>query len=437
VETPAEHTAWLLNAYPRREQLVNELHARPFVSASAPLRVSHLALLAGEGDGERHRQHLAALCERMGAPPPGPQAQHHRAEIGNVVLRWEQHTEFATYTVLRRGEFREPFESSALAEVPLDWLRNLPGQLLVALHLAMLSADAGELSTERLTSLFGTHRHMGATVEEGAATVWTDFRLQGDGFVRLLVQDHGLIPQQGGRLLRRLLELETYRTLALLAFPVALEARARLRELEGQLTDITRRIPELREQTAEQALLAELTGLSTATARLLEGTSYRFAAARAYHRLVSQRVAELRETRLPGVQTIGEFMARRLDPAMASCASVSGRMESLVGRINHATGLLRTVVDVGLQGQNRDLLRAINRRARLQIQLQQLVEGLSVLAFSHYALVLLGFLLGGLRSLGLAVNLDLVLGLGVLVVVPLSWWSIRRLKRRVLMPPGE
>jgi len=432
LENPAEHTAWLLNAYPRREQLVNELHTRPFVSASAPLRVSHLALLAGEGDEDLHRQHLTTLCERMGAVPPGPRALHHKAEIGNVVLRWEQHTEFATYTVLRPGKFSEPFESSALTEVPLDWLRALPGQLLVALHLALLPAEVGELSHERLTNLFGTHRYMGATVEGGAATAWTDFRLQGDGFVRLLVQDQGLNRQQAGRLLRRLLEMETYRTLALLAFPVALETRTRLRDLEGQLTDLTRRIPDLRELVAEQALLAELTGLNTATTRLLEKTSYRFAAARAYHRMVEQRVAELRERRLAGLQTIGEFMGRRLTPAMETCTSVSGRMESLIDRIGHATGLLRTVVDVALQAQNRDLLRMMNRRARMQLRLQQMVEGLSVLAISHYALGLIGYFLNGLRSLGLDLNLDLVMGILVVIAVPLIWRAIRALKRQVI-----
>lgn len=429
-------SAWLLNAHPRREQLVNELHTRPSVAVSAPLRVSHLALLAREGDDDRHRQHLAALCERMGAVPPGPGVWHHQARIGNVLLRWEHHTEFATYTVFRGGEFQEPFASSALAEVPMDWLQQLPGELLVAVHLSLLSTEAPEVQTPALAALFGSDRYVGASVKEAKAQVWTDFRLHGDGFVRLLVKDQGLSEPQAGRLLRDLLELETYRTLALLAFPAALEARTQLRALETQLDTLTRRIPELRELAAEQALLAELTDLSIATARLLEGTSYRFAAARAYHGLVLQRIQSLRETRLPGVPTIGGFMDRRLGPAMKTCTSVSARIDSLNARIGHANSLLRTVVDVAMQAQNRDLLRAMNRRARIQLGLQQLVEGLSVLAISHYTLGLLGFVLGALRPLGVTVDADLALGWGVLVVVPTVWWIIHRLTRRV-MSRGE
>lgn len=437
LETPTKHSAWMLNPHPRREQLVNELHTRPFVAVNPPQRVSHLALLAGEGDEDLHRQHFTALCKRMGAVPPDSDAWHHQARIGNVLLRWEQHTEFASYTVFRGGAFSEPFGDSALAEVPGDWLRSLPGKLLVALHLTLLPADGPDVEAPWLVSLFGSDRYVGSTMKEGAAAVWTDFRLHGDGFVRILVKDRGLSEQQAGRLLRDLVELETYRTLALLALPVALETRTRLRTLEAQLTTITRRIPDLRELPAEQVLLAELTSLSTATARLLEDTSYRFAAARAYHGLVQQRIQNLRETRLPSLQTIGVFMDRRLSPAMNTCTSVSARMDSLNARIGHATSLLRTVVDVAMQAQNRDLLRAMNRRARMQLGLQQLVEGLSVLAISHYTLGLLGFVLGGLQPLGLGIDPDILLGVGVFIVVPVVWWIIHRLTRRVMSQPDD
>jgi uncharacterized membrane-anchored protein len=96
-------SAWVLDPHPDREAAVNELHTRPFADLRPPVRASHLALLSGEGDAERDRGHLAALCARLGAAPPAPGARHHAADLGPVTVRWERHTEFSGYTFLRPG----------------------------------------------------------------------------------------------------------------------------------------------------------------------------------------------------------------------------------------------------------------------------------------------------------------------------------------------
>ena len=49
----------------------------------------------------------------------------------------------------------------------------------------------------------------------------------------------------------------------------------------------------------------------------------------AYDTLVGQRIAELREQPIAGTQTIGEFMQRRLSPAMATVAATAQRLASL------------------------------------------------------------------------------------------------------------
>jgi uncharacterized membrane-anchored protein len=435
-------SAWVLDPHPDREAAVNELHTRPFADLRPPVRASHLAFLSGEDDAERDRGHLAALCARLGAAPPAPGARHHAADLGPVTVRWERHTEFSGYTFLRPGAgagapAADPFADPALAAVPADWLAAAPGRLLVAVHLAVVPADASlGRDDRRLAELCGSDRHAGAVVAGGAAAAWTDFRLHGDGFVRVLVEDRGLDERRAGRLVQRLLEVETYRTAALLAFPPALRLRPRLRALEGRLTALACRVAEVGDLGGERALLDGLARLDAEATRLAAEHGYRFAAARAYHEVARRRLAELREGRIEGLQTLGEFMDRRLLPAMETCASIERRLAALLGQAAHAGGLLRTAVDVALEAQNRDVLRSMERRAAQQLRLQQTVEGLSAVAISYYLLGLLGYLAKGLAGLGLELDPGPLMALGVAVVVPVVWGGVRHLRHAAAPPPA-
>jgi uncharacterized membrane-anchored protein len=435
LDAPHPYSAWLLNPLPEREALVNELHARPFMALRAPLEASHLAVLSGELENERNREHFAELCRRFGAAPPAPAANYHVADLGEALVRWERHTEFTTYTFYRQGPFFEPFRDPAITRVPVDWLHHLPGQLLVAVHLALESAATAERDAANLAALCGSDRYVGALMAGGKAIAWSDFRLNADGFVRILVRDQGLNDRQAGRLVQRLLEVETYRTAALLALPLALKIRPQLRALELELTGLTAQIAQVKDLETEQLLLAALTRLDAETARLASHTSYRFGAARAYYSLVRRRIAELRESRIEGLQTWGEFMDRRLAPAMETCESVNARINALAVRVAHAGNSLRTVVDVALQAQNRDLLRSMNRRAQLQLRLQQTVEGLSVVAISYYAIGLLGYGFKGLAGFVPGLSVELLQAGSLLVIVPLVWAGIRRLRQMTAPEP--
>jgi uncharacterized membrane-anchored protein len=120
-------------------------------------------------------------------------------------------------------------------------------------------------------------------------------------------------------------------------------------------------------------------------------------------------------------------MERRLDPAMRTCESLRERVELLSERITRAANLLRTRVDVALEQQNRDLLASMDRRAKLQLRLQQTVEGLSVVVLSYYSVGLVGYLLKALYAAGLPLDPDLLTGLSIPFVVAAVWFGIRRL----------
>lgn len=423
--------------HPQRELLTREVHARPFAPLFPPERATHIAMLSGEGGAERDRTHLVALCGRLGVRPPPPEGNHEFLDFGAFRLKWERHGEFCTWSFFVRGPFTDPFDPPAVAAVPGDWVAGLPGERLVATHIAVEPRERPTRGAHDLPPGFAREVLAGSRIADGVAQAWTDFRLHDDGYSRILVQDRGFLDAfQAGRMVQRLLEIETYRLMALLALPVARMAGPRISAVDRELAAITAAMGDLTgtagDPGAERRLLERLMVLAADVERLTADSDYRFGAARAYHALVGARVAELREERAdPAVPTLGDFMDRRLAPAMRSCQAVSTRLQVLAERLARAGTLLRTRVDIALEAQNQQLLASMDRRARLQLRLQQTVEGLSVAAISYYVVGLIGYALRAVEAAGWHVPHDLATGLAIPLVLALVWLGVRRLRRHI------
>lgn len=423
--------------HPLRRALSDEIHARPFARLIPPQRATHLALFSGEGAAATDHARVTALCERFGAPPPAADDRHLMVDLGPVQLKWERHTEFSTFTFFQHAgspgfdTSAAPFAAPVIDLVPVDWLKSLPGELLVALHIEIESRESAEREVDDLALLFGTDNFAGSLVSDGSAAVWMDFAIHDDGFGRILVRDQNLRPLQAGRLVQRLCEIETYRSMALLALPAARSHGDKLTRAGERLTELTARLSEITGLPDEQILLGDLTRLSAEIEGIAAAVSYRFSAARAYHALVCRRVEELREERLKGLQTIDEFLERRLAPAMRTCEAVMARLDSLSARIARAGELLRTRVDVALEAQNSDVLRSMDRRAKMQLRLQQTVEGLSVAAISYYLIGLVGYAAKAAKAAGLPVKVEITTGAAIPLVVALVGVAVWRLRRQV------
>ncbi|WP_273439666.1 DUF3422 family protein [Sedimenticola selenatireducens] len=415
--------------YPLRSQLASEVHARPYEQLTAPVQASHLAILSDESLLGKEREMIGELCERFRVAPPSASARHHSADMGMFRLKWERHSEFSSYTFFHHAPFDQPFQETAISRVPADWLEQLPGQLLTAVHLALAPRDYPKQEIEELATLFASNTVTGSLVTGGAARVWTDFHIHADGFSRFLIQDDHLRSRQAGRLMQRLYELEQYRLLALLAFPLAQQYGQQLNRLDQALNSLIGEIVDIDNLEDERHALEQLTGLAAQVEQVASTTSYRFSAATAYYDIIQQRLAELREERIQGVQMLHEFMQRRLAPAMHTCQSVDQRIQGLATRIARASNLLRTRVDVSMEGQTKDLLRSMDRRAHLQLRMQETVEGLSVVVLSYYLLGLVGYGLKGLKSTGIGINVELGIAIAIPVVLVAVFFGVRRLKR--------
>jgi uncharacterized membrane-anchored protein len=231
-------------------------------------------------------------------------------------------------------------------------------------------------------------------------------------------------------MMQRLLEIDTYRLMALLALPIAHGLTPWLNDAERELAQITAALVESNE-AAEPVLLERLTRLEAEIESRESAHHFRFSAAEAYHELVERRIEELREVRIQGLQTFREFTERRLAPAMSTCASVSARVESLSQRVARATQLLSTRVAVSRERQNQQVLESMNRRAEAQLRLQQTVEGLSAAAITYYVVGLVGYAAKGLKALGWPVNVDLAMALAIPLVALAAVLGVRHVRKVV------
>ena len=398
----------------------------------APARVSMLALLSPASERDRERDALRALAARFDVELVADDSTGHIAfDCGTFRVKWERHTEFSRYVFLVEGP-GEPFAKAALNAVPDEWVAQLPGMVLHAAHAEVLPAAPGQtpLVDAVSSAYFGGRALVGSVIAGGAAVALTDFRIDAAGFSRVLLLDRAMTPPQTGRAVQALFEVDTYRLLALLAFPVARELSPRLARDERELSEIASVLVNVAE-VDEPVLLDRLTSLQAKIERQEADNHYRFGAADAYYELVRRRIAQLREERLGSLQTLEEFMERRLAPAMNTCAAVAARLESLSQRVSRATQLLSTRIEMTRERQNQRLLESMDQRAAAQLRLQGTVEGLSVAAVTYYVIGIVGYLAKGLEARGLPLDPAVITALSIPPVAYFVWRGARRARKVV------
>ena len=432
---PSPATARLLPADdPQRQALHNEVHARPTARIRLPALVVYVAVLNQGITREQECAHLRGLPGQQGLQSTQLDANFLRLRCDGYTVKWERHTEFTRYSIVQPlpatallGE-SNPDLLHALVVSP-TWLASIPGRTIAAIKLAMVHGDL--VNPEHTMTL--ARRWLGrntvvASVMGNNGHSWavTDFMLRPSGFERILViAPQGTSETRAGRISQRLLELETYRLMALRGLPAAKQVGGMLTEAENALAAITARLEN--KSASDQELLDTLVALAARVERATAENVYRFSATRAYDTLVSQRLTELREKAISGTQTLGEFMQRRLSPAIATVAATAQRLTSLSERVARTSALLRTRVDIATEVQNQQLLEKLTRGQELQLRLQSTVEGLSIAAISYYVVSLL--LYGGkaLKGAGVPLNPEIAAG----VLVPVVLWGVWRTTRRI------
>jgi uncharacterized membrane-anchored protein len=420
--------------HPLRYATVNELHARPFPALEVPSTAVYVAIKepvqAQNRDRAKDLGHLLALLDRHGSAHPQPGATHFQGALGRAELKWESHTEFVTYTAFSKGLAKRPFDPADAEILPEDWLAAAPGKRLtsVMIRVAPMPASDAELLAQ-LDDWFVPESLAVSRVVDGAAVIAGDFRIDPAGHMRFAVFVRpGTGPRRVGRIVQRLCEIETYRAMSMLGLMRSRDLSARLNALDPRLSALVSGLDNA--EPAPEAALHDLLTISAELESLAVQFSFRFGATTAYEAIVTQRIEVLREQRIEGRQTFGEFMMRRYDPAMRTVKSAESRLKAMAERAERAAELLRTRVDVERSAQNQKLLESMDRRADLQLRLQRTVEGLSTVAISYYAVSLMAYLVYPFAK-ALQMSKEALTALLVVPVALLVWFLVRRIRNHL------
>ena len=415
--------------HPLRRALLDEAHARPPLRAPLPANFSRLTYLRNVDTSEAEIEaHLHGLCTALGVSPPENAVWRHRMDVGAISIVWERHTEMTTITLMSPEVTDLPFSASALMGLEEGW-PEAPGLLLSSTRLEVRPCDSSDNEKALSMKAFESEGYAASTIGKNVR-VATNFRSDTNGFIRILCFDPGSPDGRLGRMVQKLLEMDTYRIAALLALPLAQEAGVELTRLEARLDTLSDRLSTPPHMSRDRDLLQRLTDITGAVQLLDARTHYRFAATRAYDQIMRERLDRLRETRIEGRERLSVFLERRQAPAMRTCQAMADRLKTLGDRVARANRLLSTRVNVALEDQNASLLSSMDRRAELQLRLQETVEGLSTIAITYYGTGLAQYVFKGLADGVLPwLNVNWATAIAAPVVFAISWFAIARFKK--------
>ena len=428
----------------------DELHARPYIKLSNNLRTFHFAYLIKENDEKRSWTYLNEFLSKINFQKlPKESSKYWVAEGKDLIIRYECHTEFISLTLIYPNKIENKnknklFDENFLRLLPIDFLKNFPGNLFLSSWIEMVPTKKNFRPID-IEGFFYHDNFAGSNVAEDGANVFMSFKSDrtdflGSGLRRVFIQNKTLRTRRTGRLLQRIVELETYQVLSLLGLPQVRQETSNLSNLEKQITEITKSVSKTAKKNLNKKSIAypdyqqDLNELSYVVAKIEEidsSTNYRLSATEAYYKLVEQRIQDLREERLESFQTNYEFLSRRLQPAIRTSEAFSRRLESLATRAQRADNLVRTQIEMGVQMQNKNLLQSMDLRARAQLRLQETVESLSIVAITYYIVGLLSTLVDPINFENFIISKTVFLALCVPIILILIWYIAKMVRKKI------
>ena len=428
----------------------DELHARPYIKLSNNLRTFHFAYLIKENDEKKSWAYLDKFLGKINFQKlPKESSKYWVAEGKDLIIRYECHTEFISLTLIYPNKIENEknpklFNENFLRLLPIDFLKNFPGNHFLSSWIEMLPTKHNFKPID-VEKFFYHDNFAGSNVAEDGANVYMSFKSDrtnflGSGFRRVFIQNKNLRTRRTGRLLQRIVELETYQVLSLLGLPQVRQETSNLSNLEKQITEITKSVSKTAKKNLDKKSITypdyqkDLNELSYVVAKIEEidsSTNYRLSATAAYYKLVEQRIQDLREKRLESFQTSYEFLSRRLQPAIRTSEAFSRRLESLATRAQRADNLVRTQIEMGVQIQNKNLLESMELRARAQLRLQETVESLSIVAITYYIVGLLSTLVDPINFNKVFLSKNVFLALCVPLILIFIWFIAKMVRKKI------
>lgn len=412
--------------HPLRRGLVREMHMRRFAAVPAPCEIVQMVWVISGDQRQQEDRMLRSAPDGMEFAVDAESRHVTSSTDSGSQFIWEQHTEASTITAIIGPDER------AGQQRLVAWMENWPGAVVRATRIFVEPSEAD--AERKLDDMAFSRDDLVSCHINGDVRLWSDFELH-EGYGRMLIAAGAAPPRDLGRIVQRLQELGNYRNLALLGFPLVQEYAPRLDRLERQLADYAQTL-DADEESDDEALLDRLTRLSSEMALIRVETGFRLGATRAYANIAADRLEKLHIRPITGFQSLTDFTERRLLPAVRTCQSFETRLNDLSERTDGVIALLNTRIDTRIKAQNRDLLESMESSLGIQLRLQHLIEGLSVIAATYYAVGLIAYLIKGADAVGDGFGADLAIALLVFPVMLGIYLFVRYQRVRILKTGG-
>ena len=412
--------------HPLRRRIQAEIHARPYRSIITPSLVVRQAFLRPEHLSlENDHLTLLSWCRTFGVDYPTSNIRHFSKNIDGVIFTWERHTEFLSLTWESQAN---QYSYEALKEIITKHVEVLIRQEANLISCTKIILNKGKPGENIKKDGFQEESLCLSCTENHRARILTDFHEDEFGATQFYVTNFNLSDSQSGVLVTRLLEIDTYRVMALYGFEIAKNLVPEINVIENNIITLTKQVNAKTQLKDYRETLDKVTRIVGNLGDIAASNYFRLSATKAYYNLIQGRLSRLNETSSDGSIVIEEFLARRLAPAMRTCDSIEGRIRTAGQELESSTALLRTKIDLQVQIQSQSVLESMNHRALMQYRLQSTVEGLSIAAISYYIVGLINYIFKGLDTSQYMSKPKLMAVIVPIVVISI-WVIIKRLKK--------
>jgi len=408
--------------HPLRRWAVDEMRLRRFAPVSAHCDIYQAVRLI-DAD-ERAQEDHWLLNDRPAFDDWSLAARHGSGQTkSGIHFLWERHTEASTLTLIF------PDGAPAGVRAPyIKWLEQWPGAVVRATRIFVFP-DAQKIE-ENLKRQGISQQEMVCCDINAGLRIWSDFGISKDGYGRLLITAGDVEDGERGRIIQRAQELGNYRNLALLGFPTVQKYGPQIDRLEQRLSEHAKRVALADED--DETLVNQLADISSELEVIRSATSFRLSATAAYAEVAADRLAALDVKTVANFQSLTDFTERRLVPASRTCSVFRQRLSHIAERISGAMHTLDVRIDIRIKAQNLSVMQSMQRSTQLQLRLQTLVEGLSVIAAAYYLIGLIAYVTKGVAALPSGPTYEIFIGAITLPVILLIFLFVQRLRHKVL-----
>ncbi|MCW8880235.1 MAG: DUF3422 domain-containing protein [Kangiellaceae bacterium] len=415
------------------EQLRNEIHARSFPVCKSPVIIlSQSFLLQSKSERQTHLLTAESITKLDGARLVFRDSNRCVVRFAEVEVRIDLYREYVTYTQIHNEPKLSGFNLERIEiNKPIEAI-EFCGQLLSSIRIIVVEPQSTAVSKKDLFSAFQDNQIISSCVAHGAANVWSSFCQDDEGGITVLVEDISMGPRRTGRLIQRLVDIENYRMLALLSLPLAKLTLKKVNHLDRRLSELVASMKQDSGIEEEQLVLKQIFRLTARHEKIRTTTKKRFESARFYQAQLEERFVELDDVQVKGYQTLSSFYKRRMKPAINTCLLAENALKNFSSHLRRVTELLRTKISVNLEQQNNTILENLATQSRRQFRLQHMVEGLSIIAISYYAISLLAYWIKSLSKGGYLDKPELLISLLIPLVIVSVWKATSKMKKQVM-----